>query len=112
MPAVATYSPTTDPYVNGVLGDLKWAGNSFTYSFPASASYYGFSYGDGEPGNAFETLDPAQRAMTRSALTMYASVANLTFTEVGETAIQHGDLRFAMSDLPNTAWAYFPSTRE
>jgi serralysin len=39
---------------------------------------------------------------------MYASVANLTFTEVTESASVHGDLRFAASDDPSTAWAYFP----
>jgi serralysin len=41
---------------------------------------------------------------------LFASVANLSFTEVAETASQHADLRFAMSDKPGTAWAYFPST--
>jgi VCBS repeat-containing protein len=41
---------------------------------------------------------------------MYSSVANLTFTEVAETSTQHGDLRYAESDSPGTAWAYYPST--
>ena len=41
---------------------------------------------------------------------MYSSVANLTFTEVTETSSQHGDLRYAESDAPSTAWAYYPST--
>ncbi len=40
----------------------------------------------------------------------YSSVANLGFTQVTETAAQHGDLRFALSDKPGTAWAYSPST--
>jgi serralysin len=111
MPAVVTYNPTSDPYINGVLGDIKWAGNTFTYSFPTSASFYGASYGEGETNDAFEALSTTQQGMTRAALKMYASVANLTFVEIGETASQHGDLRFAMSDLPKTAWAYFPSTR-
>jgi serralysin len=111
MPAVATYSPTANPYINGVLGDIKWAGHSFTYSFPTSATFYGASYGEGESNSAFEALNTSQQVMTRSALKMYASVVNLTFAEIDETAAQHGDLRFAMSDLPKTAWAYFPSTR-
>jgi len=110
MPAVVTYSPTGDAYINGVLGETRWAANSFTYSFPTSASFYGSSYGDGEPANRFEVLNPMQQAMTRTALTMFAAVANLTFAEVTETATRHADLRFAMSDEPGTAWAYFPST--
>ena len=41
---------------------------------------------------------------------MYSAVANLTFTEVTETASNHGELRYAESDAPSTAWAYYPST--
>ena len=37
-------------------------------------------------------------------------MANVTFTEITETATQHADLRLAESDSPGTAWAYFPST--
>jgi serralysin len=111
MPAVVTYSPTDDAYINGVLGDTKWAVNSFTYSFPTSPSYYGSNYAGGEPASQFEALIPTQQAMTRAALRMYASVANLSFAEMTETAARHADLRFAMSDKPSTAWAYFPSTR-
>ena len=110
MPAVVTYSPTGNAYIDGVLGDLKWAVKSFTYSFPASASFYGVAYGDGEPLSNFETLNATQQMATRAALKLYASVANLSFTEVPETATQHADLRFAMSDKPSTAWAYFPAT--
>ncbi|WP_404295350.1 M10 family metallopeptidase C-terminal domain-containing protein (plasmid) [Microvirga sp. RSM25] len=110
MPAVVTYSPTGNAYIDGVLGDLKWAVNSFTYSFPASASFYGSAYGAGEPLSNFEALNAAQQTATRAALKLYASVANLSFTEIAETATQHADLRFAMSDKPGTAWAYFPTT--
>lgn len=110
MPAVVTYSPTGNAYIDGVLGDAKWAVSSFTYSFPTSASYYGSNYGGGEPTSGFEALNSTQQAMTRTALRMYASVANLTFTEIAETSIQHADLRFGMSNKPSTAWAYFPST--
>jgi serralysin len=110
MPAVVTYTPTGDAYVDGVLGDVKWATNSFTYSFPTSASYYGSNYAGGEPTSGFEAFSATQQAMTRTALRMYASVANLNFTEVAETSIQHADLRFGMSNKPSTAWAYFPST--
>ena len=37
-------------------------------------------------------------------------VADLTFTDLGETETRHADLRLAMSDKPGTAWAYLPNT--
>ncbi|KLK92443.1 protease [Microvirga vignae] len=110
MPAVASYISTGNAYIDGVLADLKWAVNSFTYSFPTNASFYGAGYGSGETANKFGALNTTQQAVVRSSLKMYASVANLSFTEMVETATQHADLRFAESDLPGTAWAYFPTT--
>lgn len=109
MPVVANYSPTGVPYVDGVLGGLKWASPSLTYSFPTSGSFYESSYGYGEPTNGFEALNATQQAAVRGSLSNFAAVARLSFTETTETATQHGDLRFAMSDTPKTAWAYFPN---
>jgi serralysin len=110
MPAVTTIAPTGDTYIDGLLGDLKWAVNSFTYSFPTSGSLYGTSYGEGENVTGFAALSTLQQATVRTALAMYASVANLSFTAISETSTQHADLRFGLSNLPSTAWAYYPST--
>ena len=109
MPAVSTYSPTGDPYVDSLLTGTKWAVTSFTYSFPTDASFYGASYGI-EPTNNFEAFNPTQIAATQSILNFYSSVANVTFTQVTESATVHGDLRYAESDAPSTAWSYYPST--
>jgi len=110
MPAVVTFSPSGNAYVDGVLGTVKWAVNSFTYSFPKSGAAYGPSYGEGENLTNFGVLNSTQQGTVRAALTMVASVANLSFGEISETSSQHADLRFAMSDKPGTAWAYFPTT--
>lgn len=110
MPATTTYGPTGDQYVNGVLSGIKWAVNSFTFSFPTSGSFYGSSYGNGEHLNNFGAFNSVQQSATRDILKMYAGVANLTFTEVAESASVHGDLRYAKSDAPYTAWAYYPTT--
>lgn len=110
MPSVTTYQNTGNAYIDGVLGDLKWATTSLTYSFPTSASYYGQSYGSGEPLSGFSTLNSTQQTATRAALNQYASVSNLSFSYVTESSSQHGDLRYATSSKPSTAWAYFPST--
>ncbi len=112
MPAVTSYDPTGNAYIDGVLGDTKWAVNSFTYSFPTSGDYYGSGYGSGENTNNFGAFNSAQQTATRAALDEFASVANLSFTEISETSTQHADLRFAMSDDPATAWAYFPDTSQ
>lgn len=110
MPAVVTYAPTGNAYVDGVLSDLKWAANNLSYSFPSSASFYGSSYANGEPLDNFAALSATQQAAARAVLQQFSAVANLSFTEVAETATTHGTLRFAVSDMPTTAWAYFPST--
>jgi serralysin len=112
MPAVTTIAVSGNSYVNGVLGTYKWAPTSLTFSFPTSGAYYGggeYSYDD-EHQNGFAALNSTQQTAARSALAMYAAVSNLTFAEITETSSQHGDLRFAMSNDPSTAWAYFPST--
>jgi serralysin len=109
MPATTTISLSGNAYVDGILGDTRWATNTLTYSFPASASNYGTPYGNGEPGNNFGVLNATQQATVVSVLAMYASVANLTFTATTESNSNHGDIRFARSDAPSTAWAYYPN---
>jgi serralysin len=96
-------------YTDAMLGDYKWATTSLTYSFPTSASFYGSPYGNGETAS-FGTLNSAQQAAAKAALAGYAAVANLTFTQLTESASKHADLRMASSDRPSTAWAYFPTT--
>ncbi|WP_262271038.1 M10 family metallopeptidase [Microvirga yunnanensis] len=110
MPAIASYGMTGNAYIDGVLGGFKWASSSLTYSFPANGSYYGNSYGTAENITNFGSLSAVQQTTARNALKAYAAVANLTFTESSETATQHADIRFAMSDKTESAWAYLPNT--
>jgi len=107
--ATATVSPTSDPYVNGVLSGIRWGVDTLTFSFPSSASYYG-TYSGGEQNNAFEAFTPLQQEAVRTILKSYSAVTNLKFVEVTETLTTHGELRYAESDAPSTAWAYYPST--
>ena len=110
MPATATYSPTGNPYIDGVLGGTKWAVSSLTFSFPSDSAFYGSGYGYGEPSNNFQAFNSAQQTAVRTILQSYSSVVNVKFTEITETSTQHADLRFSESDSPGTAWAYYPST--
>lgn len=100
-----TITRTRDSYVNGLLQGVKWGSNSLTYSFPTQAAHY--EYG-GEAQNNFHAVNAKQQAAIEKALAQYASVANISFTRVSEGAGSHGDMRFASSDMPPTAWAYGP----
>jgi len=110
MPSTASYSPIGDLQIDGVLSGIKWGVSSLTFSFPTSSSFYGTSYGGGEHTNGFEAFSPAQQDAVRTILKMYSAVSNMTFSEVIESSSVHGDLRYAESDAPSTAWAYYPST--
>lgn len=110
MPATSTFSLTGNAYIDGVLGDTKWATTSLTYSFPTSAAFYGSRYGAGENTKGFAVLNAAQQSAAKAALAAIASVANVKFTAIAETSTQHADIRLASSDVPGTAWAYMPST--
>ncbi|MCC2651832.1 MAG: protease [Microvirga sp.] len=110
MPAVQTYSSSGNPYIDSILGNIRWVPSDLTYSFPTSSIAYGSAYGDGETTKNFGSFNGTQQAITRSALKLFASVSNLTFQEAAGTGASSADLRFAQSDAPGTAWAYFPTT--
>ena len=114
MPATASLTPFGSLAVDAVDSGTKWATNSFTYSFPTSASFYtgafGMAYGSGEPSSNFKAFTTVQQNATATILGMYSAVANLTFTQVTESSTQSATLRYAESDSPTTAWGYDPST--
>jgi VCBS repeat-containing protein len=107
LTATASVSPTGNSHVDGILAGVKWGVTSLTFSFPTNSSYYEYT---GESGNNFKAFTSVQQSAIREVLQSYASVANLTFTEITETSTQHATLRYAESDSPATAWAYYPTT--
>jgi serralysin len=111
MPAVTIVPLSGNPDIDGVLALRKWAVSTLSYSFPASAAFYGAGYGSGEPLDHFAVLNSTQQSAARAALAGYAAVANIRFSEVAESASAHADLRYASSDAPGTAWAYYPATQ-
>jgi len=104
---VESVGPTRILTIDGLLSGVKWASTSLTYSFPTSASAYGYS---GEAQNGFEGMSAIQPAAIVKALGMFSSVTGLTFTQSASDAT--GTLRFAQSNEPSTAWAYYPATEE
>lgn len=97
---------------NGLLSGTQWAITNLTYSFPTSAVTYGNYYAQGEPTRGFQAFTAKQQAVAIEALDLYSAVSNLSFTRVIEGANVQGDLRFAQSSMPTTAWAYLPTTAD
>src|SRR5262245_18194314 len=100
--AVTGFGLSSNPEVNALLSEVgyKWANSSLTYSFRSNASYY--STADyafkGEPWapGAF-ALSEANKAAMRAALQDWSEVANISFTEVADSATVAGDLRFGFT---------------
>lgn len=99
--------PTRAPTIDGLLSGVKWASTALTYSFPTSAAAYGYS---GEADNGFAGVSAPQQAAIVKALGLFSSVTGLTFSQAASDAT--GTLRFAQSNEPATAWAYYPATAE
>lgn len=111
MPATTSQGAVKDPYTNGLLSGTKWEEQSLTFAFSENASAYG-SYTSSEPSDNFASLTGTERAALREALQEFASVAGLSFTEIGGPEAGGAVLQFAKSDATGTAWAYAPARSE
>ena len=86
-----------------------WSNSNFTYSFRVAAP------ADSDYATGFAPLNPVQMEAARQALTRWASVCNLTFTEVAdETDADSGVIRFGTcsSSVVPTSLAYYPNSAE
>ena len=108
MPNVARNVRSGDRDVDGLLETYRWSTSALTFSFPTSASQYsdGYRFGE-EPYDNFQALSARQQAAVVDILGDISSVATLAFSQRSGGA---GDLRFGMSDLPETAHAYTPTS--
>jgi len=101
--------------VDGVISGNAWGGGSVTYAFPTLTSSY--SYTD-ETSNNFAAVSTSQKNVALFAMEKsYGGAANDGFSVEGFTnlAFTQGsastsNLRFAQSDTPDTAYAYYPGT--
>ena len=109
---ISTISTTGQNDIDSLLQTYRWGSGSgtveMTYSFGTSNSVYQSGYS--EPTNGFGEFSEHQKAATRSVLDYWANVADITFTEVTDSASVAGDFRFAKSSEPSTAWAYLPNS--
>ena len=104
-----TFDLTGDPYLDGLLGGVKWGTDTLTYSFPTSSSFYGEHYGFGAVNlDSFGALNSFQQSAATMVLDMVSSVAGISFIQVEETLIQHADIRFGTTGSASTAFAFLP----
>ncbi|MCE7997259.1 MAG: hypothetical protein HEP70_00220 [Rhodobiaceae bacterium] len=109
----ASFVPRAYEDFDGVLTNSKWTSPFITYSFPTSASYYGFGYGsNNETASGFEALDFNQQAAVTKILNETASFSDLNFSLRTESAFSHATLRFAMTNNTDGAHAYIPHSSD
>ena len=104
MAATNFVSFSGDAIVNGLMSGIKWASRALTFSFRATAPPDEYSTG-------FAALNETQKTVARQVLDLWASVSELTFTEVADTG-SGGVIRFATcsSSIVPTSEAYYPSS--
>lgn len=109
---VSTVASSGSNSIDSLLSGYCWSSASITYSFPTQGSLFLSEYStDNEPWNGFQSLSELQKSAARMALSEWASVANLNFVEVEEPR-ESGIIRIAQSNVPSTAWGYYPSDSE
>ena len=125
--------PSASVLINALIAGNKWGGSvgtgtTVSYSFPwqggAGATYAGYGgFGNystlNEPGAAQHYgLDPVQTAAFQQALQTWAAVANVSFSQLPDSASIVGDIRIAFTSatiLTSTGqsawgWAYPPGS--
>ncbi len=130
MPGISSSSATTTFALSGIstidsLLDethIKWSTNSvsgaaLSFSFPwinGAPAYWQSNYSSSsEPQAATHSgLNTTQISAAISALQAWANVANVSFTQVADTAANVGDFRFAFSSAVtgNWGWSYYPGS--
>lgn len=104
----ASPAQITQEDVDAMLSGNSWQTTNLTFAFPQLASDYPADAHDGETQNNFEGFNTVQQNAVRTMLAQIAQVSNLSFTE---QTVQPGraNLRYAMSDQPDVAYAYEPT---
>jgi serralysin len=94
--------------IEGIKYGYQWNTGNLTYSFPTGGHQYSTgSYGYHNENQQLVTMSDTQKAYIRDALAQWASVANITFTEL---APGQGDIRFGLTNYNAgaPAWTYTP----
>lgn len=109
----ATVFATGDRNIDALLSGTKWASTSISFSFTDSISDYEFGYQDrASHAVSFRTLNATQRAAARKWIGTggeFYNVSNLITTELTGASDRDATIRMASSNVPPTAFAYYPA---
>jgi serralysin len=95
--------------IDALLSGAEWGTSTVSYGFTTSASQYGANEGVEEKGTGFEALNSTQRQVVRTGLGLVSGYTNLALTE-NTGSPGSAQMRYAMSDNPGTAHAYYPGS--
>lgn len=120
--AVTSVNSANINTIDSLLAGKRWVSSSISFSFPDRESWwstnenlgYGAQSGTGEPWQ-IETdwLTSNDQVNFKYALQQWANVANISFTQILETADNVGDIRVAYAKDPDEltlAWSYLPGS--
>lgn len=119
--STTTVNPLSTGLGKYTVAGQKWGGGlgqgvALTYSFPTSAANHAVSYGYyGGPGEwqGFTALTSGEQAAAKAGMAAWAAVANITFTQVTDSATSAGELRFSKTSYDTAseyAHAYYPAS--
>jgi serralysin len=112
--ATATVTATGDNNIDGLLSGVKWASNQITFSFTNSINDYESGYESrAAHGLNFQSLNATQRAVARAWIGTGGEFYNISFlnpVELTGANDRNATIRMAMSDVPGTAFAYYPNS--
>jgi serralysin len=99
-----------DQSIDGLLYGRAWNLASLSFSFPATGDLYGTGYKNGENVNGFLQANADQQWAVRYGLqSLVGSYTLLKFNEITETATNHAYIRLSNSDVPDSAYTFYPS---
>jgi serralysin len=105
--------------INALLSTYQWGtqngkGSAVTYSLPGGTAWWVSNYSSNNEPATWSGLDSTQQQSFRQALSAWAAVANISFTEVADNQTSTGNIRVAFSDVVAQSgadgWAYNPGS--
>ncbi len=112
--ATATVAATGDHNIDGVLSGVRWASTAVTFSFTNSISDYELGYEDRALHAAsYQVMNATQQAVARAWIGTggeYYDVSLLAPSELTGANDREATIRMAVSDVPGTAFAYYPNS--
>jgi serralysin len=113
MPSNTTNTtPTFNNNIDGLLNGTQWDSPDISFSFTNRIDDYELGYEDRSAhGRSFQSLSTRQQEASRSWIGpsgQYASVALLNPVELSGERDRDATIRMAISEVPETAFAYFP----